>query len=196
MGRRLRWFWHTAKKFLFIGGLIMVAWVTKSYYFNSYDAAIEQRAASVIYPQIQQVSWQGVEQFLKTPAVRTVIFIYSSDSLISRWYFDDFNKIAAEYNAYGVRPLFISIDDNPVDLAKYLASKGNLYFAPYYMPPDESRYIRDVIGRVGGDFMAGALPYMGTMDHVMFLRSYSIAIVRTGKIREILNQSLMVGRRG
>lgn len=194
MGRRLRWFWHIIKKFLKIAAVLTVVLVARSWYMNSYDAAIEARAVNVIYPQMQQVGWQGVESFMKASGQRTVVFVYSSQSIISRWYFDDFNKIAADYAAYGVRPLFISVDESATDLARYLASKGNLYFVPYYMPPSESRYIRDVMARAGGDFFAGALPFMATVDHVMFMRSYSIGMMRTGKVREILNQSLVAGR--
>ena len=193
MGRRYRWFMHSLKRFIMLGLLVWGAFYVKNLFWVSYDAAIQSRAESEIMPQIQQVDAASVEAFLKQGNVHTLVVIYSSDSALSRWYFGDLNAIAERYAPAGVRPLFISVDADPVPLSHFLASRDKLAFTPLYMQPVEAAKMRSVIGRVGGDFNSGTLPYMGVIGSSGYVTNFSPAIVRTGKIEQVLDQNLKGG---
>lgn len=190
MGRRLNWLKYTARRLLFWGGLLLVIWVGKSYYLTRYDAEVVARGQTQIRPLIQEIPWSTVDAYFRTTGTNTLIFVYSSESLLSRWYFDDMNQLAAEFARYGVVPLFISVDGDVGNLANYLASKGDLYFTPLHMPLDNLPAVSDVVARAGGDFNADLLPYMGVMDHVLYLDSFTPGIVRTNGIRSALMKSV------
>lgn len=174
----------------------MAAWVVVqviSYLSLHYSAETEARGQNIILPQIQEVNVKGVTPFLKQPGATTLIFIYSSRSMLCRWYFDDFNKMAAKYAPQGVRILYISVDDDVRDLADFLGSQGDLYFTPFHMGRPDSELFPDMIGQLGGDPFGGALPYMGIMNGVNHLRDFSQAMIRTGKIQDVLDQTLRGG---
>lgn len=190
MGRRLNWLKYTVRRLLFWGFVLMALWTAKTYYLGSYDASVVERGQTVIRPQIQEIQWNALDAYFRTTGTNTLIFVYSSDSLLSRWYFSDMNKLAGEFASYGVRPLFISVDDSEAELANFLASKGDLYFTPLHMSALELPAIRDILARAGGDFNTNVLPYMGVMDHVLYLRSFSPGAVRMNSVRAALVNSL------
>lgn len=192
MGRRIRLLYSYFKKllfWLFIGWLVM--YVIECLNMH-YTADVEKRA-QIIRPSIVEIDNAGMEQFLREPRQTTLIFVYSTRSALSRWYFSDFNKMAAKYGQSGVRILYVSVDDDVNDLADFLASQGDLYFIPLHLSGREAQYFPAIIGKLGGDPFGGALPYMGIMNAVNHLRDFSQAIVRTGKIEEVLVQTLRGG---
>ena len=74
-----------------------------------------------------------------------------------------------------------------------MGSQGDLYFTPFHMDRPDSELFPDMIGGLGGDPFGGALPYMGIMNASRQLRDFSQAIIRTGKIQEVLEQTLRGG---
>ena len=193
MGRRARLTYYYAKKSVF---WLILGWIVITviqYLDLHYSADVETRARTIIQPSIVEVDANSVEQFLRQPHQVTLIFIYSSRSAISRWYFEDFNKMAQKYSQLGVRIMYLSLDDDVTDLADFLATQGNLYFTPLHMGGKEASLFPDMIGKLGGDPFGGVLPYMGIMNQVQHMRDFSQSIIRTGKIEEVLDQTLRGG---
>lgn len=190
MGRRLRWTYYYFKRFLLFAALAWVAFYIYSYLGLHYDAEVEARSKNVMLPQIVEVDLKGVEPYLKQTPNVTLVFIYSSRSLLCRWYFDDFNKMAAKYTSKGVRILYISVDHDVKDLADYLSTKGDIYFTPLHMSNQDAELYPDMIGKLGGDPFGGALPYMGIMNQSLHLRDFPQGMVRTGKIEQVLDETL------
>ena len=190
MGRRIRLGYYYFKRLLLWAAVAWAGVLAISYIGLHYSADVEARAQNVILPQIVEVDTKGVTTFLKEPHNVTLLFIYSSRSLLSRWYFNDFNKMALKYAPQGVRILYISVDDDVKDLAEYLSSQRDIYFTPLHMSRKEAELYPDMIGQLGGDPFGGALPYMGIMSQVVHLRDFSQSIARTGKIEETLDQTL------
>lgn len=190
MGRRARFAYYYIKKFALIAAVIWGGMHLVKYFGDYYDANVRAVAQQNILPNIITVDAKGVEEFLNQKGNVTIIYIYSSRSIMSRWYFDNFNKMAGAYAKLGVRTLFLSVDDDINSLANFLATQGPLYFTPLYMTPKEKTQFIGIIARLGGDPFGGALPYMGILNQQQFLRDFSLAIVRTGKIEAWLQQSI------
>lgn len=190
MGRRTRFTYYYIKKFTLIALVIWGATHVLRYGGDYYDANVKAVAQQNILPTIVTVDAKGVEGFLNEKGNVTIIYIYKSRSLMSRWYFDNFNEMAAKYSKVGVRTLFLSVDKDINSLANFLATQGQLNFVPLYMTPKESEDFIGIIARLGGDPFGGALPYMGILNQQMFLRDFSLAIVRTGKIDAWVQQSV------
>jgi hypothetical protein len=193
MGRRIRWTYYYFKRLLLFAALGWVLFYAISYLGLHYDEEVEARSKNVMLPQIVEVDLKGVEPFLKEPRVTTLIFIYSTRSLLCRWYFDDFNKIAAKYAPKGVRILYISVDSDVKNLADYLSTRGDIYFTPLHMSGRDAELYPDMIGQLGGDPFGGALPYMGIMNASLHLRDFPQGLLRTGKIEEVLDEALRGG---
>lgn len=193
MGRRAKFAYYYLRRSALIAVVIWAGMHFVRYAGNYYDANIKTAAQNTILPSIITVDAKGVSDFLKQPNQVTLIFIYSSRSMLSRWYFDNFNKMAAKYTPKGVRILFISVDGDINSLANFLATQGQLYFTPLYMLPSDQDKWMDGVGQLGGDPFGGALPYMGIMNQQKFLRDFSQGILRTGKIDEAIQLTLNGG---
>lgn len=190
MGRSTRFAYYYIKKFALIAFVIWGGMHVTRYAGDYYDANVQAVAQQAILPNIVTVDAKGVEEFLNEKGNITIIYIYSSRSLLSRWYFDNFNAMAAKYSKAGVRILFLSVDDDINSLANFLATQGQLYFTPLYMIPQDKEKFIGIISRLDGDPFGGALPYMGVLNQQKFLRDFSLAIVRTGKIDAWIQQSI------
>ena len=124
MGRRSRWLYYYLKRVAFISLAIWGGMHTIKYASGYYDADVKANAQTYVLPNIITVDAKGVEAFLKQPGNVTIIFIYSSRSLLSRWYFDNFNAMAGKYAKQGVRTLYLSVDGDINGLANFWQHRG------------------------------------------------------------------------
>ena len=190
MGRRTRWVYYYCKRFVLFGLVVWGGMHVIKYASNYYDANVKATAETYVLPNIVTVDAKSVEAFLRESGKVTIIFIYSSRSVMSRWYFDRFNTMAGNYTKMGVRTLFLSVDKDIKSLSYFLATQGQLNFTPLYIQPREAEEFINIVARLGGDPFGGALPYMGVLNQQLFLRDFSQAIIRTGKIDAWIQQSI------
>lgn len=191
MGRRLRWAFYTLRMLVFYAVLLVVLWqayrLAEQHVLPTPDPGLSQ----AIQSSFTEVSAESVRRFLAVPGVQTLIFVYDSNTLLTRWYFNDFNALAGRYAPLGVRILFLAADEDRVALANYLASrKEPLAFTPLVVNPQELLLIQGLMKELGADTFYDTVPYMAVINKSLFLRDLSPTSFRPGKLGDILDIGL------
>ncbi len=170
-----------------IGGLL---WYSQVYNNPTKNRELLTQAQQTILPQIRVVNAQMIAAALQQSDAVTFIFVYNSKNILSRYYFNQANKIAGRFSDEGLRTFAISTDADARELAVFLLQKDKLNFVPLILSPGQESLLSPVLSRAlrsSGSSFNGEVPYFAAIGKRGISREFSMSFVRMYNLEDFIN---------
>lgn len=179
------------KKLVFLVAIAAGGWFGYQYYQQT--QALPDDQVRNYLPNIIRVSAEQVE-FLSLSGKRnekpTLLFVFETDSLLSRWHYSVVETFAKQYARSQLNILMLSIDSSDMALARFLLSTPPPV-RPLMLKPGQKDALFRVLRKLGSNY-DGSVPHFAVINKAGFFEDITPGLSIENKLNGLITRSLDV----